>query len=642
MMKKHLSILCAATIVLGAASCQKANITDTSVAADKALTSITVRMSGSDTRLALDEVTHYTVFEVGDEVFGWDANGSYTYSCTSVEADEAEFELISDYAPSSDAGTKVNLVYANGYDVEDVDGGTLSLDIKNQNATAFSQLPFVMTAQGVVAEDGGCEVTFSNETSFIRIEDCPTPAAGGLSFYSVEATNLYPQMAISIGTDGNFVKTVGSAGTIKNSAEIVSDQDGKISCCMATFPSPEAASSANIIFSAESAEGFVYYYSVGKKTVPANKIINVSGKEFTSEIPVVGIVELAETGESFTSLTAAVAAANAYSGPCTITVLGDFTNTEAQTISNPDGVTLDLNGYTLTISGKSTRISIASGSTLTIDGEGTYVMATATNTFALSNANSTLILNSGTITNAGGYAVVYSTNGDFIMNGGTVTDNGKKCLALDFEAPCKMKLNGGQVIGGSSKHGAVYIGNKDAEVEINGAEISAPYSTDNPALNIYSGKLVLNSGKIGSKNDRWGIKLGNGTFEMKGGTISAARYPVYCAGTGTATFTGGNVVEVNAGWKIFYGGGSDAKNNIKIESGYFYTPHSTSYPNFYSFGGTLTNMSVEVSGGYFTENILDEAAAYFGKITVNGNVLPCTDIKDVNGNKYTYQVVPAL
>ncbi len=640
-MKKHLSIICSAAVVFGAASCQKANFTDTPAAAEKALTSITVRMPGSDTRLALDEATHYTIFEEGDEVFGWDADGSYAYYCTSVNADKAEFELISEYAPSSEAGTKVNLVYANGYDADDVDGGELSLDIKSQSATGFSQLPIVMTAQGIVAEDGGCEVTFNNETSYIRIKDCSTPADGGMSFYSLEATNLYPQMTISIDNDGNFVKTIGTAGTITNSAEIVSDQDGNISGCMATFPSPEDAAMASVIFSAESAEGFLYYYNVGKKTVPANKIINISEKEFTAEIPVVGIVELAETGESFTSFTAAVDAANEYSGPCTITVLKDFTNTEAQTISNPDGVTLDLNGYTLTISGKSTRISIASGSTLTIDGEGTYAVATATNTFALSNENSTLILNSGTITNGGSYAVVYSTKGDFIMNGGTVTDNGKKSLALDFEAPGKMTLNGGQVIGGSSKHGAVYIGNKDAEVEINGAEISAPYGTDNPALNVYSGNLVLNSGKIGSKSDRWGIKVCNGSFEMNGGTISALRYPVYCAGTGTATFCGGNVVEVNAGWKIFYGG-SDAKNDIRIEGGYFFTPHSASYSGFYSFGGTLTNMSIEVSGGYFTENLLDETAAYYGKITVNGDVSPCTDIKDTAGNKYTYQVVPAL
>ena len=641
MMRNHLSIICAAAVVFGAASCQKANINDTSVAADGTLRSITVRMPGNGTRLGLDEATNYTVFEVGDEVFGWDASGSYTYSCTSVNADKAEFELISDYAPSSVAGTKVNLVYANGYDAEDVEGGSLSLDIKNQNATAFSQLPFVMTAQGVVAEDGGCEVTFSNETSYIRIKDCPTPAAGGMSFYSVEATNLYPQMTLTIGADGNFVRTVGAAATIKNYAEIVSDQNGKISCCMATFASPEAASEASVVFTAESAEGFLYYYNAGKKTVPANKIISISEKAFTTEIPQVGIAEIVESGDSFTDFTAAVTAANAYNGHCTIAVLKDFTNTAAQTISNPAGVTLKLNGYTLTISGKSTRISIASGSTLTIEGEGTCTMATATNNFVLDQENSTLILNGGTLSTGGTYAVVYATKGNFIMNGGEVTDSGRQSLALDFESPGKMELNGGKVTGGSSKHGAVYIGNTGAKVEINGAEISAPYATDNPALNLYSGKLVLNSGKIGSKNDRWGIKVGNGSFEMNGGTISAARYPVYCAGTGDITFTGGNVVEINAGWKVFFGS-SDAKNKVTIKDGYFFTPHSATYPGFYTFGGTLTNMTVEVSGGYFTEDLLDATAGYNGKISVSGSVVPCTDIKDGNGNKYTYQVVPAL
>ena len=55
MMRNHLSIICAAAVVFGAASCQKANINDVSVASDAALRSITVRMPGNGTRLGLDE-----------------------------------------------------------------------------------------------------------------------------------------------------------------------------------------------------------------------------------------------------------------------------------------------------------------------------------------------------------------------------------------------------------------------------------------------------------------------------------------------------------------------------------------------------------------------------------------------------------
>lgn len=651
MMKKYLSILCAAAVVFGAASCRKADEKKASATVGTPLKTITVRIAGgdpgSDSRLALDEETHYTKFQEGDQIFGWDATGNYTYYCTKADADEAEFELISEYAPSSEPGTKVNLIFANGYDADYIDKGALPLDIKSQNANGFSDLPIVMTGQGIVAEDGGCEVTFENETSYIRIKDCKTPVDGGMSFYSLEATNLYPQMTISIGSDGNFVKTIGQAGTITNSAEIVSTQDGEISSCMATFPTPEGAAAANIIFSAESAEGIDYYYSAGKKTVPSNKIINISQKEFTSEPPVAGIVELVETGESFTDFSEAVTKANAYNGACTLKMLQDFTNEAAQTISNTNGVTLNLNGYTFTVSGKSTRVSIASGSSLTIDGEGTYTIATATNVFYLDNANSTLILKGGTIrSTTGTYAPVYATKGNFEMYGGEVDTDEQQCAAVSFQSPGTLKLKGGKILGGSKTNGAVYISNSNADAEIDGTEISNPYvgtlgSSDNPpTLNLSAGKLVLKSGKIGSKNDRCGIKVGNGNFEMTGGGISAARYPVCCAGTGNITISGGCVIEINSGWKVFYGVSSDAKNSISLTGGYFFTPHSTSYSGFYTFGGTLTNMSVEVSGGYFTEDISSTSAGYYGKITVNGRVDSCS-VKDTNGNKYTYQVVPS-
>lgn len=643
-MKKYLSILCAVAVALGAVSCQKADEVKTSATVNTPLKTITVRIADNGTRLALDEETHYTKFELTDQLFGWDATGNYTYICTKAEANRYEFKLLSEYAPSSEPGTKVNLIFANGYDVDDIDGGQLSLDIKNQNASGFSQLPIVMTGQGIVAQDGGCEVVFNNETSYISIKDCPTPAAGGMSFYSVEATNLYPQMTISIDKDGNFVKTIGQAGTITNGAEIVSSQDKKISSCMATFPSPAGAAAANVVFSAESAEGIDYYYGAGKKTVPANKIISISGKEFTSEPPVTGIAELVETGESFTDFSAAVAAANAYEGSCTIKMLQDFTNSTAQTITNTAGATLNLNGYSFTVSGKSTRISIASGSSLTIDGEGTYTIATATNIFALTNENSTLILKGGTISiSTGTYAAIYSTTGSFEMYGGEVNTNGNKALAIDFEAPAKMKLNGGTIKGGSAKHGAIYVANANADVEIDGTQISAPHITanDNPVLNLVSGKLALKSGKIGSSSDRWGIKVGNGSFEMTGGTVSASRYPVYCAGTGNITISGGCIIDVNAGWKAFYGS-SDAKNSVKLTGGYFYAHHNASYPGFYTFGGTLTDMSVEVSGGYFAEDISSTSAGYKGKITINGEVEECSDVKDVHGNKYTHQVVPVI
>ncbi len=509
-MKKYLSILCAAAIVFGAASCRKADERKVSTTTLTPLKTITVRIAGSDAdsdaRLALDEETRYTKFQVGDQLFGWDATGNYTYSCTKAEGDEAEFELISEYAPSSEPGTKVNLIYANGYDAEDIDGGALALDIKSQNATGFSQLPIVMTGQGIVDENGGCEVTFENETSYISIKDCPTPAAGGMRFYSVAATNLYPQMTITIGKDGDFVRTPGSAGTITNSAEIISTQDGEISSCMATFPTPEGASAANIVFIADSDEG-TCYYGAGKKTVPANTIINITEKEFTSEAPVIGIVELAETGESFANLTEAVAKANAYSGSCTLKMLQDFTDDAAQYITNSNGVTLDLNGFTLTHAG-SNRIGIKNSGKLTVTdgsagGTGTITQATASSS-TITYGSGSLTIAGGTITKAPGsaYNVLNITGGTLTVTGGKVTNDavqGTNYLtrATIYASAGKVTISGGTVSSSAANALAITGG----ELEVTGGEIEAQSADAGNAIYLGEGSsdITISGGYIHSK-----------------------------------------------------------------------------------------------------------------------------------------------
>lgn len=509
-MKKYLSILCAAAVVLGAASCQKADEMKVSATAGAPLKTITVRIADSnadnDARLALDEESLCTKFQEGDELFGWDATDSYTYVCTKVDEGEAEFTLTSQYAPSSEAGTKVNLIFANGYDADNVDKGVLSLDIKSQNATGFSELPIVMTGQGIVDEGGGCEVTFGNETSYISIKDCPTPAAGGMRFYSVAATNLYPQMSISIDKDGDFVKTPGSAGTITNTAEIVSTQDGEISSCMATFPTPEGASEANILFTADSDDG-TYYYNAGKKTVPANKIISISEKEFTSEKPVVGIVELTETGESFANLTAAVDKANTYTGTCTLKMLADFTDNAAQYITNSYGVTLDLNGFTLTHAG-SNRIGIKGSGKLIVtdgstDGTGTITQTTASSS-TITYGSGSLTIAGGTITKASGstYNVLNVTGGTLTVKGGKVTNDavqGTNYLtrATIYASAGKVIISGGTV--SSSAANAIAI--TGGELEVTDGEIEAQSADAGNAIYLGEGSsdITISGGYIHSK-----------------------------------------------------------------------------------------------------------------------------------------------
>ena len=610
-MKKVLFAISAFALLMGAASCQDElgleKVDNTTIGSSVAnpLNTITVKM-GSATRLGLDGTT--PVFEAGDEVFGWDATGNYTYQCTAVSGSDATFTRASEYAPSADEGTKVNLVYAKGYSASDIVSGELSLDISKQDITSFEALPIVMTASGEVDASGKCSMTFVNETSVIKVDNCTSPATKKMT--SVVARNLYPKLSISIDGDGNFVKTTGAAGTVSNlSTSTFTPVSKAFSFWVATFPTPDGTTAAEVDFLMTSSTNYLYRYTAGSKIIPANKIITVSGKTFSS---VNYFMELEQTGKLYNTVTDAIADANAYSGPCTIRVLRDFSNTTVKQFTNPDGITLDLNGRTITIDTKY-RMTPVSGGKLIIDGNGVITNSNPYNyTFSITD-NSTLVIKSGKITqgskvNNDPDAPIKLSAGTILMEGGSIDASGNEVNAIKISGTGQFIMNGGTIKGGT---------------------LSGDY--DNSTMVVSGGTFTLNGGTVGTTTSRT-ITVSSGSVTVNGGTVVAQRNAFNCSGTGSITITGGEVWDNYYGYSLIYIQ-PDAKTEISISGGHIYAP-ARSISTFGPASNIGDDLSVTISGGYFNQDISATYSTYSG-FTI-GTCSACTET--FNGRTYSYEV----
>lgn len=516
-MKKVLFAISAFALLMGAASCQDelGGKIDSSV--KNPLNTITVKMGGADTRLGLDGKSPY--FEEGDQVFGWDADGNYTYQCTSVSGTEATFSRTSEYAPSADEGTKVNLVFANGFSAEDVTDGTLAIDITLQNAASFEELPVVMTASGAVDADGKCSMSFTNETSVIKVTDCVTSEEEGAEFESIAASNLFPQMTISIDADGNMVKTPGTTpGTITNKGGFTAGADGKISTCIATFPTQGSAT--EISFSARTSKDYYYEYSAGSKTVKSNTIVSLANKTFSSaEIAVV-----VETSTIYGSLATAIAAANESASDCTVRLLDDCATASTVTINNTNGkkVTLDLNGNTI----------VSTAAAITVKGD------------------TDIIGNGGTITSTGSYAVICNAAGVTVnINGGNYNGCNEYGAIRHYGSGSVMTIDGNPNVTNTSSNTSYYAIN-------NGYDSSSS-----------AGELIIKNGVFTSagsaiRNAYGTVKIADGTFIGGVNSAKSAR------SSATVEIAGGNFYAESG--DIFTGSGiyglvESAKSNKPIQ-----------------------------------------------------------------------------
>ena len=215
-------------------------------------------------------------------------------------------------------------------------------------------------------------------------------------------------------------------------------------------------------------------------------------------------------------------------------------------------VTLDLNGYALTVSGTEWDIfSVDENGNLTVKDSGTGGKIDGqNNNCGFSIHGGILTLESGTITNCttdgdGGAVDISSGNsegvyGKFVMNGGAITnckatdDSG----AVDIGNGCTFIMTSGTISGCRADHeaGAIFI-KRNASFVMNGGTIENCSASNN------GGAVKMRS---------------TSSFTMTGGTISNCTAQqgggVYVDGSSTFTMNGGSIASctaVNGGNSVF-------------------------------------------------------------------------------------------
>ena len=484
-MKKVLFAIATAAILMGAVSCQQDEFKgENNSVVKNPLNTIVVTIGNDATRLGLvsGEDVAAPVFELDDEVFGWDANGKYTYKCTAVNGTEATFTKTSTYAPSADAGTKVNLVFAKGYGANDVVDGKLNIDISEQKALTFSELPIVMTASGTVDANGQCKMVFKSETSVISAENCTSTAT--VEIQNVYADNLYPTMSFAINAEGEFVRTPGKAGKICNAVTLnPTAEDKSLNFCIATFPTPENAEPAQIMISFTSTTDFTYFFT-SQRTIPENMILTLEVKFALAQHLLV------ETGTYYSTFREAIDAVNAYEGPCTLKVISDCQSSSGAPydITNVDGVTYDLNGKSTALTKDGRLRPVGEGMLTIIDSNPDGTGRIWDNWIGYSpfnlNAGGYLYLESGIIgQKVGGNVAVIELSADsyFEMNGGQILAEGRFFM---FSGGSPMvTITDGELVGISETYDCVQSTADGALMTISGGYF---YSPQNDECNTFS------------------------------------------------------------------------------------------------------------------------------------------------------------
>lgn len=180
------------------------------------------------------------------------------------------------------------------------------------------------------------------------------------------------------------------------------------------------------------------------------------------------------------------------------TAAGNYILTDNVTIDHTwqpvNGITLNLNGKTITMTGGSgSVIAVMSGVTFTLEGSGTITGGKGSN--------------EGTYWVGGGVMV---NGGTFIMNGGTISGNaatggnGDEGGGVWVGNGGTFTMNGGEITNNRGAGGGVGIG-------VNG------WNNGNAP-----GTFNMNGGSISNNNSTYasGVRLNNGTFNMNGGSIT--------------------------------------------------------------------------------------------------------------------------
>ncbi len=78
----------------------------------------------------------------GDEIFGYDGTGTFTFTVTAVDDSGVATFKAGDYTPTD--GTTLHAVYYPGKDADDFTSGELAVDLTSQNGVLDGTAPAIM------------------------------------------------------------------------------------------------------------------------------------------------------------------------------------------------------------------------------------------------------------------------------------------------------------------------------------------------------------------------------------------------------------------------------------------------------------------------------------------------------------------
>ncbi|MCD8309266.1 MAG: hypothetical protein LUD19_05355, partial [Clostridia bacterium] len=284
-------------------------------------------------------------------------------------------------------------------------------------------------------------------------------------------------------------------------------------------------------------------------------------------------------GVGYASVEAAVAAAET-AGTATVQLLANVTVDTSLTIASGMDITIDLNGYTLTISGTTSyyNSTLAKSYTTNLLNNGKLTITDSATGGILSTSAAYGIYNNGTLTIEGGTisatdCAIRQGSGSTVITGGTVTASGSYTLMIDAGTLTIGTENGNdddllisgtyvmQIANGadltmysgtvSGYYGMLLYGNDSGnrtEVTINGGLIEGT----NCGIYAYGGAsnsyitVTINNGTIIGETEGIYFPAQNGELYIYGGTITGATGVEVRGGTVVIEEKNGNEIVINS------------------------------------------------------------------------------------------------
>ena len=168
-MKRFLLFALCAVVAL--ASCQKAN--ETGIAPEQSSLKVTAVIADNATKVDYDVIDNIVTpkWVEGDEIFGYDGTGTFTFTVTAVDDSGVATFKAGDYTPTD--GTTLHAVYYPGKDADDFTSGELAVDLTSQNGVLDGTAPAIMCATATV-QGGEVSFKFLNQTAIIGVKKFQT------------------------------------------------------------------------------------------------------------------------------------------------------------------------------------------------------------------------------------------------------------------------------------------------------------------------------------------------------------------------------------------------------------------------------------------------------------------------------------